>query len=377
MSPGPPSVPGAAGTNLYVKGLPLSYNHQQVIELFSGFGNVVSAKVLNAKPGCADGAAMVMMASPEEAEKAIAELNGVPLKGGDAHLLQAKFHGHSGPSDNIFVKGLPPSTTQDELVQACSQFGTVVSTKLMPKPGMPDLAALVRFSSVEEATLAIEMLNGQSLPGAEHTLIVRQAADTPRGKLERDGGKGRSEPHVVAPVRHNPQFAAKAEHGHARGGGGRSGGGWSGSGKGPPAWSGGGGLTGPGSWPPSRVGGSHAAMPSGGGSSGGVLQCKYHGDGQTPSDNMFIKGLPSHTSETDIRQFCSEFGHVTSVKLLPKPGAPGAALVRFSSVHEATAAINGLHGRGGGGGCGGYQGKVQMPMRTIGMAPQKGRHSPY
>merc|ERR1711861_119349 len=76
------------------------------------------------------------------------------------------------------------------------------------------------------------------------------------------------------------------------------------------------------------------------------LTVKFHGDGKTPSDNIFIKGIPLQTSEASLKSYCSSWGRVMSIKLLPpKSGMTDlAALVRFSSVDEASHAVNSMNG---------------------------------
>merc|ERR1712014_158801 len=77
---------------------------------------------------------------------------------------------------------------------------------------------------------------------------------------------------------------------------------------------------------------------------GNSITAKFHGDG-SPSDNVFIKGLPLQMSQEDLEHLCGQFGAVTSVKLLPKNDKNDlAALVRFDSVHTASGAIHALHG---------------------------------
>ena len=70
------------GTKLYVGSLPYSTTEQQLSELFAQHGTVQSAKVITDRyTGQSRGFGFVEMATGEEAQKAIAALNGTPLGG--------------------------------------------------------------------------------------------------------------------------------------------------------------------------------------------------------------------------------------------------------------------------------------------------------
>lgn len=69
-------------TKLYVGSLPYSTTEQQLQELFSQYGTVQSAKVITDRyTGQSRGFGFVEMATGEEAQKAIAALNGSTLGG--------------------------------------------------------------------------------------------------------------------------------------------------------------------------------------------------------------------------------------------------------------------------------------------------------
>ncbi len=67
---------------LYVGGLPYSVSDDQLRELFTPYGNVESAQVITDKyTDRSRGFGFVEMSSEEEAQKAIAGLNGTQLEG--------------------------------------------------------------------------------------------------------------------------------------------------------------------------------------------------------------------------------------------------------------------------------------------------------
>ena len=76
---------------LYVGGLPYSVTEQQLQELFSQQGAVTSAKVITDRvTGQARGFGFVEMATSEEAQKAIASLNGTQMGGRTITVNEAR-----------------------------------------------------------------------------------------------------------------------------------------------------------------------------------------------------------------------------------------------------------------------------------------------
>lgn len=70
------------GTKLYVGSLPYSTTEQELSELFSQYGTVQSAKVITDRyTGQSRGFGFVEMATGEDAQKAIAALNGSNMGG--------------------------------------------------------------------------------------------------------------------------------------------------------------------------------------------------------------------------------------------------------------------------------------------------------
>ena len=70
------------GTKLYVGNLPFSVTSQELSELFSAAGEVVSANIITDRfSGQSRGFGFVEMATAEEAQRAISELNGKDLDG--------------------------------------------------------------------------------------------------------------------------------------------------------------------------------------------------------------------------------------------------------------------------------------------------------
>ncbi|KAB5567710.1 hypothetical protein PHYPO_G00236000 [Pangasianodon hypophthalmus] len=158
-------------------------------EEFLPFGAVISAKVMM-ENGCSRGAGFVSFSSPDEARKAIVEMNGrllgsrqmyvSPAQSKEEHqgrdgertdstglLNLAQIHtrlnrtsGHSAsPSCLIlvvlFVKNLDYSMDDRHLHEAFVPFGTVISAKVMMENSRSRGIGFVCYSSPDEATKAI------------------------------------------------------------------------------------------------------------------------------------------------------------------------------------------------------------------------------
>ena len=89
-------------------------------------------------------------------------------------------------SNKLYVGNLSFNTTQNELTDAFSAFGTVSETNLMMdrETGRPRGFAFVTMGSSDEAQQAIAALNGKEMGG--RALTVNEA----KPREERSGGGG-------------------------------------------------------------------------------------------------------------------------------------------------------------------------------------------
>eukprot|EP00930_Biecheleria_cincta_P087640 TRINITY_DN7686_c0_g1_i1.p1 TRINITY_DN7686_c0_g1~~TRINITY_DN7686_c0_g1_i1.p1 ORF type:complete len:382 (+),score=77.33 TRINITY_DN7686_c0_g1_i1:48-1148(+) len=82
-----------------------------------------------------------------------------------------------GQSDNLYIKGLPAAADESFVKQLFDQYGTVRTCKVLKKNEGDPRHALVRFSSVEEATTIINTLNGGMLEGFTTPLEITYAVE--------------------------------------------------------------------------------------------------------------------------------------------------------------------------------------------------------
>eukprot|EP00928_Gymnodinium_smaydae_P099231 TRINITY_DN940_c0_g1_i2.p1 TRINITY_DN940_c0_g1~~TRINITY_DN940_c0_g1_i2.p1 ORF type:complete len:1251 (-),score=304.53 TRINITY_DN940_c0_g1_i2:140-3784(-) len=293
---------------LYLTGVPSNVDQATLNQMFESQGFTVQrSKIVPDTKGRGITAAMVQLASVDEARAAIEAFNGqtvigpdVPMsaagtaqnagkgygKGGaygaaapaSEGVLQVKFLGQSEePNDGLYLTGVPSSVDQATLNQMFEAQGfTVQRSKIVPDTkGRGITAAMVQLASVDEARAAIEAFNGQTVIGPDVPMSAAAAAPS--------AGKG----------------GAKG------------------------------------------CGGAASA-------SEGVLQLKFAGQNNEPSDNLYITGLPNSVDQALLNQMFSDAQFtVQRSRIIPDSRGTGfsAAMVQVGSVEEATAAIAAFHGQ--------------------------------
>ncbi|KAJ9525103.1 hypothetical protein QJQ45_017337, partial [Haematococcus lacustris] len=168
-------------SNVYVKGLPPDCTEATLLALFSAHGSVMSARVFQQpnKPPFA----FVKFNSVAEATQAILALNGVVL---GTSMLEVRFADSdigshtervAPPSDNVFIRGFAPGSSENDLRMLFSPYGLVISARILHhgEQSGQGAAGLVRMASMEEAGRAVLALNGQRLQGCASTLVARFA----------------------------------------------------------------------------------------------------------------------------------------------------------------------------------------------------------
>jgi len=335
----------APSDNLYVKDLPPGISEEEVHATFSKVGSVVECRVLrwdNAS-GCA---ALVRMASMELAARARAQLSGtvhdsclVPLQVG----LQEKKGGEK-VEDHLYIKGLPCTSTPDQLRTLFGRFGTVTWCRVLPLPfeprngSVPDVAALVQMSSPSEAQFAIEGLNGRTSAELGQPMTVRFAESKPGGPEQADA-KPNNNIYVKGWPVGFPDFLLQSifqQYGSVlrlRL------------------------LDNPDPEQPtcaalvqmSRVEEAAVAVRQLHGRTMAVsvppIHVRYAGKDQGNSDNLYVSSLPRTITESSLRQTFLKYGEIKRLRLLQQPGSHETrALVQLGSPQAAAQALRELDG---------------------------------
>merc|ERR1719160_1097411 len=87
------------------------------------------------------------------------------------------------PSDNLYCIGMPIGTEQSTVEKIFEPFGKVTAVKLLTQPGAHDQACMVRMTDVDEATAALNGLNGKMVPWGQRfdplSLEIKYAGKDP------------------------------------------------------------------------------------------------------------------------------------------------------------------------------------------------------
>eukprot|EP00747_Dinoflagellata_sp_TGD_P141564 gnl/TRDRNA2_/TRDRNA2_176144_c6_seq2.p1 gnl/TRDRNA2_/TRDRNA2_176144_c6~~gnl/TRDRNA2_/TRDRNA2_176144_c6_seq2.p1 ORF type:complete len:359 (+),score=66.29 gnl/TRDRNA2_/TRDRNA2_176144_c6_seq2:103-1077(+) len=221
-----------AGTNLYIKGLPLGISEEQLMSILSPYGTISSIKVL---PTTKDNTpALVRFLNYNEAEWVVQNLNGNVPQGLESPIAvkfaatdaekssgygKASFKGMGNenspyggkgappfggiamqspvpqkappePNTNLYVKGLPMGITEEQVLSIFGAYGTVSSVRVLPT-SKDNTPALIRFEKSDEARWVLETLNNNVPEGLQYPVTIKLADRTPgKGGASQGGGKG-------------------------------------------------------------------------------------------------------------------------------------------------------------------------------------------
>ncbi|KAK1792764.1 hypothetical protein P4O66_012690 [Electrophorus voltai] len=170
---GCPSVNFSLGTGSGELGeLPCLLDHEE--GHFSKSHLRPSALQLN---GQSLGYGFVNYVDPKDAEKAINTLNGLRLQTKTIKVSYARPSSASIRDANLYVSGLPKTMTQKELEQLFSQYGRIITSRILVDQvtGVSRGVGFIRFDRRVEAEEAIKGLNGQKPPGATEPITVKFA----------------------------------------------------------------------------------------------------------------------------------------------------------------------------------------------------------
>uniref|UniRef100_A0A674NB14 ELAV-like protein n=1 Tax=Takifugu rubripes TaxID=31033 RepID=A0A674NB14_TAKRU len=168
-------------TNLIVNYLPQNMTQEEFRSLFGSIGEIESCKLVRDKiTGQSLGYGFVNYIDPKDAEKAINTLNGLRLQTKTIKVSYARPSSASIRDANLYVSGLPKTMTQKELEQLFSQYGRIITSRILvdqvtgPAGGSRGVG-FIRFDKRVEAEEAIKGLNGQKPSGAAEPITVKFA----------------------------------------------------------------------------------------------------------------------------------------------------------------------------------------------------------
>jgi polyadenylate-binding protein len=149
-------------------------DHKALHDTFSAFGNILSSKVATDPSGQSKGYGFVQFDSEEAAQKAIEKLNGMLLNDKQVYVgpfLRKQERDTATDKmrfNNVFVKNLSETTTEEDLNKTFGEFGTITSIVVMRDgDGKSKCFGFVNFENAEDAAKAVEALNGKKIDDKE------------------------------------------------------------------------------------------------------------------------------------------------------------------------------------------------------------------
>ncbi|XP_029440408.1 ELAV-like protein 3 [Rhinatrema bivittatum] len=130
-------------TNLIVNYLPQNMTQEEFKSLFGSIGEIESCKLVRDKiTGQSLGYGFVNYVDPNDADKAINTLNGLKLQTKTIKVSYARPSSASIRDANLYVSGLPKAMSQKEMEQLFSQYGRIITSRILvdqvtdPPPGL-------------------------------------------------------------------------------------------------------------------------------------------------------------------------------------------------------------------------------------------------
>jgi len=193
-------------TNLYVKQFPESWDDSKLMEIFSAYGSVTSAKAARDPEGKGRGFGFVNFSDHVEAQKCYEDLNGKEFEDPSSgtfvlYVNRAqkkversreiksridtirndrinKFQGM-----NLYVKNVDDSVNDDEFRSLFTAFGTITSARIMRDDQGSRGFGFVCYSSPEEATRAVQELNNKMVHSKPIFVTLHQRKEHRRAHL--------------------------------------------------------------------------------------------------------------------------------------------------------------------------------------------------
>ncbi|KAF3947697.1 hypothetical protein ACB098_01G024600 [Castanea mollissima] len=202
--------------NVFVKNLSEVTTDEDLKNIFGEFGAITSAVVMRDADGRSKCFGFVNFESADDAAKAVEALNGkkhddkewyvgkaqkksereLELKGRFEQSMKETVDKYQGL--NLYVKNLDDSINDEKLQDLFSEFGTITSCKVMRDPsGISRGSGFVAFSTSEEASRALDAMNGKMVVSKPLYVALAQRKEERRARLQAQFSQMR--PIAIAP----------------------------------------------------------------------------------------------------------------------------------------------------------------------------------
>ncbi|WMV57055.1 hypothetical protein MTR67_050440 [Solanum verrucosum] len=169
-----PTLRKSGSANIFIKNLDKSIDNKALHDTFSSFGNILSCKIATDSNGQSKGYGFVQYDNEESAQGAIDKLNGMLMNDKQVYvghfLRKQERESTTGmiKFNNVYVKNLADSATDDELKNVFGEFGSITSAVVMrDADGKSKGFGFVNFEDADDAAKAVEALNGKKFDEKE------------------------------------------------------------------------------------------------------------------------------------------------------------------------------------------------------------------
>lgn len=189
--------------NVFVKNLSESTTKEDLVKIFSEYGNITSAVVMVGTDGKSRCFGFINFESPDDAVRAVEELNGKKINDKEWYCgraqkkseremdLKRRFEqsmkdaADKYQGQNLYLKNLDDGISDDQLRELFSTFGKITSCKVMrDQNGVSKGSGFVAFSTREEASQAITEMNGKMLSGKPLYVAFAQRKEERKAMLQ-------------------------------------------------------------------------------------------------------------------------------------------------------------------------------------------------
>ncbi|GAB2228346.1 hypothetical protein Droror1_Dr00010181 [Drosera rotundifolia] len=169
-----PSIRKSNSGNIFIKNLDKSIDHKALHDTFSTFGTILSCKIATDANGQSKGYGFVQFESELAAQTAIDKLNGMLIN--DKQVFVGPFLRkqeresslNNTKFNNVYVKNLSDSTTDEDLNKIFGEFGVITSAVVMRDgDGKSKGFGFVNFEIADDAARAVDALNGKKFDDKE------------------------------------------------------------------------------------------------------------------------------------------------------------------------------------------------------------------
>ncbi|XP_031563640.1 ELAV-like protein 1-B [Actinia tenebrosa] len=168
---------GDEKTNLIINYVPPNMSQDEIKQMFGTLGNVTSCKLIrNRATGQSLGYAFVNYENAEDANRAVAEMNGARLQNKKLKVSFARPSSSEIKNANLYISGLPKNFKEEDVDALFRPYGKIITSKVLKDvDGEGRGTGFVRFDKRNEAQAAIDELNNRPLPGTTNKITVKFA----------------------------------------------------------------------------------------------------------------------------------------------------------------------------------------------------------